>query len=92
MQHAGIAAGGDDRRVGKAAAALTNELMRELGLDLELMHARLHKLQQAVKAIAGDADGFALGAIGGGEGGAASSLRAPALLRASESQLESPKM
>lgn len=32
--------------------------MNQLGLDLEFMHAGLHKLQKAAEAEIGDADGF----------------------------------
>jgi hypothetical protein len=56
VQHAGVVAAGDDGRVGMPARAVAQELMRDLRLDLVLLHTGLHEAAHALEGLAGDGD------------------------------------
>ena len=59
MQHAGIGATGDDRRVGVAGGATAAELVRELGFEFVFGHARAAMAHRARVAGAADRGGAA---------------------------------
>jgi hypothetical protein len=56
VEHAGVVATGDDRRVGMPTRTVAQELMADLRFNFVLLHAGLHETAHALEGLARDRD------------------------------------